>query len=176
MNRHSNDGAGSKVPSISKNAPTVSAPVSTSITVSPISLQHAAQEFFFRPQEDSGGPPTPLAQPAPRRKPPQQQPVFAHPAKANDERPRPTNPLANAQRATAVPDNRSTRTSESRKTRGWRVRTPASVPTTFPTSNCLRIRCVLPGWRGPAENQSASRARKIKSAATTKPIQPPRKM
>src|SRR5271170_2041698 len=113
---------------------------------------------------------------APRRRPPQPRPAFAPRAKVNGAYPRPTNPPANAAPATAIPNNKSTRTSKPHTPPGFHATPPAPAPTTFPASTQFRIRCAPRAPPPRAENQSACRAQKIKSVATTKPARPPQKM
>src|SRR5271156_605965 len=153
MNRHSNEGAGSSVPSRSKNAPTVSAPTSTAITLSPQAPSQPAPEVSFAPPRDTGAPPTPPAQPAQCRKSPSHQPEFARSAKAKNVRMRPASPHANARPAPAIPDNKNTRTSESHTPRDSHAMPPAPAPTKFHESNCFQTRCAPRDSPARAENR-----------------------
>src|ERR1700689_886756 len=166
MNRHSKEGAGSSVPSTSKNAPTASAPVPGELIALLQSQPHDAEEVSVPQHQKNAAPPTPPARPAPRKKPPQPPLAFVPQAKAHDAHPRPANPPANAPQAAAIPNNKNTRTSESRKQPGFHATPPAPAPTNFPASNHRRIRCAPRAPPPRAENQSAPRAQKIKPAAT----------
>src|ERR1700740_2315952 len=177
MNRHSSEGAASRVPSRSKKAPTVSGCRPAPVTESPQSPRSASEVSVpLRQDQGSAAPPTPPALLERWRKLPPRQPKFARPAKANSERQHPTNSRANAPPAPAIPDNKNTRTSKLHKPRGSPAKPPARAPTASPASKRSRIRCAPRAPRARAENQSLSHAQKIKSAAKAKSTPPPQKM